>query len=140
MASSRSIQAARTIWLSADLPERFLAHLILNGEETSIKSSFRVTAAAQAAVGLSALSAAHFHTLRVGVEQSVSVNARHAVLSFSKLSRKRILKISQILIQLMSFGILWMGNSHKVRFGNRLQGYMRRKMDLFVFIPTFLSR
>ena len=96
MASSSSIQAARTIWLSADLPERFLAHLILNGEETSIKSSFRVTAAAQAAVGLSALSAAHFHTLRAGVEQSVSINARHAVLSFSKLSRKRILKMFSI--------------------------------------------
>ena len=93
MASSRSLQAARTIWLSADLPERFLSHLILNGEETSIKSSFRVTAAAQAAVGLSALSAAHFHTLRAGVEQSVSVNARHAVLSFSKLPRERILKM-----------------------------------------------
>ena len=93
MASSRSLQAARTIWLSADLPERFLSHLILNGEETSIKSSFRVTAAAQAAVGLSALSAAHFHTLRAGVEQSVSVNARHAVLSFSKLPREPILKM-----------------------------------------------
>ena len=94
MASSRAIQAARTIWLSADLPERFLSYLILNDEETSIKSSFRVTTAAQAAVGLSALSAAHFHTLRAGVEQSVSVNARHAVLSFSKLPRKRITMLS----------------------------------------------
>jgi hypothetical protein len=90
MASSRSIEAARTIWLSADLPERFLSHLILNGEETSIKSSFRVTAAAQAAVGLSALSAAHFHALRARVDQSVTVDARHAVLSFSKLPRRCI--------------------------------------------------
>jgi hypothetical protein len=94
MESSRSIEAARTIWLSAGLPEISLSYLILNGEETSIKSSFRVTVAAQAAVGLSALSAAHLHALRARVEQSVSVNARDAVLSFSKLPRKCIKMLS----------------------------------------------
>lgn len=37
----------------------------------------------QTAIGLSALSAAHFHELRTGVQQDVTVHARHAVLEFS---------------------------------------------------------
>lgn len=37
----------------------------------------------QTAIGLSGLSAAHFHELRTGMQQDVRVNARHAVLEFS---------------------------------------------------------
>ncbi len=38
----------------------------------------------QSAIGLSALAAAHFHFLRTGQEEEVHVDARHAVLEFSK--------------------------------------------------------
>lgn len=40
----------------------------------------------QSAIGLSALAAAHFHFLRTGQEEEVYVDARHAVLEFSKSS------------------------------------------------------
>lgn len=39
----------------------------------------------QSAIGLSALAAAHFHFLRTGEEEEVHVDARHALLEFSKL-------------------------------------------------------
>jgi len=38
----------------------------------------------QTAIGLSALAAAHFHFLRTGQEEEVHVDARHAILEFSK--------------------------------------------------------
>jgi len=38
----------------------------------------------QSSVGLSALAAAHFHFLRTGQEVEVHVDARHAILEFSK--------------------------------------------------------
>lgn len=41
----------------------------------------------QTAIGLSALAAAHFYFLRTGQEEEVHVDARHAILEFSKPSR-----------------------------------------------------
>ena len=38
----------------------------------------------QTSIGLSALGAAHFYFLRTGKEEEVHVDARHAILEFSK--------------------------------------------------------
>ena len=38
----------------------------------------------QTSIGLSAVAAAHFHQLRTGVEQTVTVDPRHAALEFSE--------------------------------------------------------
>ncbi|KAJ3996636.1 CoA-transferase family III domain-containing protein [Lentinula boryana] len=73
------------LWLSTGggLPRESLQSLILSNEpDCAITSSFKIASAAQTTIGLAALSAAHFHELRTGVEQTVSVNARHAVLEF----------------------------------------------------------
>ncbi|KAF8904080.1 CoA-transferase family III [Gymnopilus junonius] len=73
----------RSIWTSNGLPEGFLQHLKLTGNpDTAIPSSFKLGLAAQISIGLAALSAAYVHYLRTGVEQDVTVNARHAVLAF----------------------------------------------------------
>ncbi|KAJ7580224.1 CoA-transferase family III domain-containing protein [Mycena floridula] len=74
---------ARKLWLSAGLPEDALEHLHLSKDpDPVLNSSFRLGTAAQTAIGLAALSAAHLHRLRTGLMQDVSVEARHAVLEF----------------------------------------------------------
>ncbi|KAJ3973838.1 CoA-transferase family III domain-containing protein [Lentinula raphanica] len=77
--------AARKLWLSTGggLPEECLQYLTLsNNPDQAITSSFKIASAAQTSIGLAGLAAAHFHELRTGIEQSVSVDARHAVLEF----------------------------------------------------------
>ncbi|KIK69912.1 hypothetical protein GYMLUDRAFT_34311 [Collybiopsis luxurians FD-317 M1] len=76
---------ARDIWLSTGggLPQEFLQNLTLSGDpDTAVNSSFKIASAAQTTIGLAALSAAHFHELRTGVKQTVTVDARHAALEF----------------------------------------------------------
>uniref|UniRef100_A0A8H8CFM0 CoA-transferase family III n=1 Tax=Psilocybe cubensis TaxID=181762 RepID=A0A8H8CFM0_PSICU len=76
-------EALKAIWISNGLPEHFLNHLKLKGDaDTAVPSSFRLGLAAQISIGLAGLSAAYVHYLRTGVEQDVTVDARHAVLSF----------------------------------------------------------
>ncbi|KAF8955300.1 CoA-transferase family III domain-containing protein [Flammula alnicola] len=73
----------KSIWISNGLPERFISHLKLTGNQDAVgPSSFRLGLAAQISIGLAGLSAAYVHYLRTGVEQDVTVDARHAVLSF----------------------------------------------------------
>ncbi|KAJ7645618.1 CoA-transferase family III domain-containing protein [Mycena polygramma] len=87
MATSRLLpeitNTARALWLENGLPEEFLRRLKLSSDPNpAINSSFKLGHIAQTAIGLSGLSAAHFHLLRTGVDQEVSVDARHAVLEF----------------------------------------------------------
>ncbi|KAF9483445.1 CoA-transferase family III [Pholiota conissans] len=73
----------KTLWLSAGLPEDFLSNLSLVGNpDTAVPSSFRVGLAAQISISLLGLSSAYLHYLRTGVQQTVTVEARHAALSF----------------------------------------------------------
>ncbi|KZV92581.1 putative CoA-transferase family III, CaiB/BaiF family [Exidia glandulosa HHB12029] len=74
-------QAIKELWTGLGLPERFLERLRLTGNtETAVQSSFRLGAAAQASIASSALGAAYFNELITGKTQTVSVDARHAVL------------------------------------------------------------
>ncbi|KAL0960916.1 hypothetical protein HGRIS_005925 [Hohenbuehelia grisea] len=78
-----AFEAARDLWLGNKLPKDELRFLQLNSpSDPAVTSSFRLGAAAQIVIGLSALSAAYLHRLRTGIEQNVSVDARHAVLEF----------------------------------------------------------
>ncbi|KZT69200.1 CoA-transferase family III [Daedalea quercina L-15889] len=77
------LDSARTIWEANGLPSQALSSLKLSpNPDPAVNSSFKLGTAAQTAIGLSGLAAAYFHQLRTGVEQEVSVNARHAVLEF----------------------------------------------------------
>ncbi|KAF8208643.1 CoA-transferase family III domain-containing protein [Mycena galopus ATCC 62051] len=77
------IGTARNLWLANGLPAQFLSRLNLsNHPNSAINSLFKLGSIAQTAIGLSGLSAAQFHFLRTGVDQEVTVDARHAVLEF----------------------------------------------------------
>ncbi|EJD50911.1 putative l-carnitine-related dehydratase protein [Auricularia subglabra TFB-10046 SS5] len=72
--------ATRALWTSLGLPEESLEYLRLEGDaENAVDSSFRLGTAAQAAIACSTLAAAHFSKLNGGIMQTVSVDARHAV-------------------------------------------------------------
>ncbi|KAF7346039.1 hypothetical protein MSAN_01829900 [Mycena sanguinolenta] len=74
---------ARSLWLASGLPVQFLSRLHLSSHpDSAINSSFKLGSIAQTAIGLSGLSAAQFHLLRTGVDQEVTVDARHAALEF----------------------------------------------------------
>lgn len=80
-----SIAAAEKLWTGNGLPSAALSRLVLSkNPDPAINSSFKLGAIAQTSIGLSGLAAAHFYELRTGVQQTVSVNARHAVLEFSE--------------------------------------------------------
>ncbi|KAI8986178.1 CoA-transferase family III [Trametes punicea] len=72
---------AEALWKSLRLPLDALHHLRLGDHpDPSVDSSFRIGTAAQTAIGLSGLAAAELNKLRTGIEQDVTVEARHAVL------------------------------------------------------------
>ncbi|OSD02387.1 CoA-transferase family III [Trametes coccinea BRFM310] len=72
---------AEALWRSLRLPAEALTRLHLTERpDPAVNSSFKLGTAAQTAIGLSGLAAAEFLRLRTGIEQDVSVNARHAVL------------------------------------------------------------
>ncbi|KAH7885167.1 CoA-transferase family III [Phlebopus sp. FC_14] len=75
---------ARSLWLANGLPENAPSHLRLSEQpDNAINSSFRLGSAAQTSISLSGLGAAHFHFLRTGEMQDVSVDPRHAILDIS---------------------------------------------------------
>ncbi|KAF7365441.1 hypothetical protein MVEN_00417100 [Mycena venus] len=77
------ISVAKALWLANGLPAQFLSRLNISSHPNSaINSSFKLGNVAQTTIGLSGLSAAQFHFLRTGVDQEVTVDARHAVLEF----------------------------------------------------------
>ncbi|EGN98146.1 hypothetical protein SERLA73DRAFT_109507 [Serpula lacrymans var. lacrymans S7.3] len=81
--SSDCYAPARSLWLNNQLPPDLLTNLKLSeNPDPAVDSSFRIGSVSQTSIGLSALAAAYFHTLRTGVEQEVSVDARHATLEF----------------------------------------------------------
>ncbi|EPT02104.1 hypothetical protein FOMPIDRAFT_1160610 [Fomitopsis schrenkii] len=83
MTDSDRLTHARHLWEANGLPAQSISLLHLSANtDPAVNSSFRLGTAAQTVIGLSGLSAAHFHQLRTGVEQDVSVDARHAVLEF----------------------------------------------------------
>ncbi|KAL1742034.1 CoA-transferase family III domain-containing protein [Schizophyllum fasciatum] len=74
---------AKALWTSLGLPLSETNLLTLSRDaKLVLNSSFKLGEAAQAAIGVSALSAAYFHKLRTAVEQKVSVDARHAAIEF----------------------------------------------------------
>ncbi|KAI0754607.1 CoA-transferase family III [Daedaleopsis nitida] len=76
-------QPAEALWRSLHLPTEVLAHLRLSDKpDPIVDSSFKIGTAAQTAIGLAGLAGAHFHQLQTGVEQTVTVDARHAALEF----------------------------------------------------------
>src|SRR6201999_1705697 len=77
MQSPRDILA--DIWTSAGGASSALDDVALTGEEPQLPSSFRVGAAAQAAVAAAGLAAAQIWKLRSGQSQSVAVDMTHAM-------------------------------------------------------------
>ncbi len=95
---------AEALWPSLALPVEAVSRLQLTPQpDPAVDSTFKLGTAAQVcpsafrgsqkiigriymqtAIGLSGLAAAHFHQLRTGVEQTVTVDARHAVIEFSE--------------------------------------------------------
>ncbi|KAH9892014.1 CoA-transferase family III [Cubamyces lactineus] len=76
-----ALRAPETLWRSLNLSTELLPRLRLSEQpDPAVNSSFRLGTAAQTSIGLSGLAAAEFHRLRTGIEQDVSVDARHAVL------------------------------------------------------------
>ncbi|KAI0718214.1 CoA-transferase family III [Cerioporus squamosus] len=74
---------AEALWRHLRLPTEALSRLQLSEEpDPIVDSSFKLGTAAQTSIGLAGLAAAQLYHVRTGVEQSVSVNARHAVLEF----------------------------------------------------------
>ncbi|RPD56143.1 CoA-transferase family III [Lentinus tigrinus ALCF2SS1-7] len=74
---------ADALWRSLRLPEEVLSRLRLSEHpDPIVDSSFKLGTAAQTSIGLAGLAATYLHQLRTGVEQSVSVDARHAALEF----------------------------------------------------------
>ncbi|CDO73975.1 hypothetical protein BN946_scf185043.g24 [Trametes cinnabarina] len=72
---------AKALWQSLGLHAEAPTRLRLTDHpDPAVNSSFNIGTAAQSAIGLSGLAAAEFYKLRTGVEQEVSVDARHAVL------------------------------------------------------------
>ena len=67
------------IWTSAGGDAVALEAVTLTGEEPQLPSSFRVAAAAQAAIAAAGLAAAQIWQLRSGQSQNVAVDMRHAV-------------------------------------------------------------
>src|SRR3954467_6413389 len=67
------------LWSSMGGDLGALDNLILSGEEPQLPSSFRVAAAAQAAVAATGLAAAELWKLRTAEWQQVAVDMRHAV-------------------------------------------------------------
>src|SRR3954464_4886643 len=67
------------LWSSVGGDLGALDNLTLSGEEPQLPSSFRVAAAAQAAVAATGLAAAELWKLRSGESQQVAVDMRHAV-------------------------------------------------------------
>jgi crotonobetainyl-CoA:carnitine CoA-transferase CaiB-like acyl-CoA transferase len=79
--STRAIVEA--VWReSGGAPQALQALDIGEREACVLPSSFRVDAAAQATIALSALAAAEFHRRATGVEQTVGVDRRHACAAF----------------------------------------------------------
>ena len=68
------------LWTQAGGEPAMLEAVRLTGEEPVLPSSFRVVAAAQAAVAAAGLAAAHLWRLRGGLPQSVTVDMRHAAI------------------------------------------------------------
>ncbi|KXN83129.1 Succinate--hydroxymethylglutarate CoA-transferase [Leucoagaricus sp. SymC.cos] len=78
-----ALSIARNLWRAEGLPADFLKHLKFHGNpDTAINSSFKIGAMAQASIGVTGLASAYLHYLRTGVEQDISVDARHATLEF----------------------------------------------------------
>lgn len=74
---------ARELWRANNLPDESLSRLHLSEHaDPKVDSSFKLGSTAQTVIGLSGLSAAHFHELRTSVQQDVSVDSRHAVIEF----------------------------------------------------------
>ncbi|KAL1950037.1 hypothetical protein VTO73DRAFT_5159 [Trametes versicolor] len=74
---------AEALWRSLRLPADAISRLRLTEQpDPVVNSSFLLGTAAQTAIGLSGLAAAEFHQLRTRVEQTVTVEARHAALEF----------------------------------------------------------
>lgn len=72
----------RRLWLDVGADPAALEHVELTGAEPILPSSFRVDAAAQAAIATTALAAAEIWRLRTGETQRVGVDMRHAAIEF----------------------------------------------------------
>jgi len=65
------------------LPARLAETIILAGTEPALPSSFRIGAAAQAAIGAATLAVGEIHARRTGRDPAPSVDMRHAALEFN---------------------------------------------------------
>ncbi|MDQ8034916.1 MAG: CoA transferase [Bordetella sp.] len=77
-----AMSALQTIWRGANLPDESLEHVVLQGTEPVLPSSFAVGTAAQASMAAAALAAAELWHLRGKPRQKVSLDMLHAAQEF----------------------------------------------------------
>ena len=70
------------LWRAAQQPEVALDAIKLTGAEPILRSSFAVSAAAQATIAAAALAAGDLWRLRTGQRQRISVDMRDAAVEF----------------------------------------------------------
>jgi len=75
-----AVDALRSLWLQAGLPEEALAHAQLSGADPVLPSSFAVGTAAQSSIAAAALAACELGHQRGVPRQGVSVDMVHAAL------------------------------------------------------------
>ncbi len=78
LAETPAHRAAAALWQAAGLPAQALDHADLPGHLPALPSSFDVSTAAQASLGLAALAAAEIGHLRGAPRQTISVDREHA--------------------------------------------------------------
>ena len=78
------INTTEHLWESMNLPKEAVHSLVLQGEGIGLPSSFKIGHLAQSAISLSALTAALFHSRRVGCKiPQVRVTLQHACVEFA---------------------------------------------------------
>ncbi|MBL6080889.1 CoA transferase [Belnapia sp. T18] len=82
MADASPLVILEGLWRAAGLAPGAMPELRLTGGEPALPSSFRIGAAAQASIGAATAAVAALHRARGGAAQAVSVEMRHAALSF----------------------------------------------------------
>ena len=78
--ASKPMQPVHDLWSVAHLASAALARLQLTGVDPALPSSFAVGSAAQASIAAAALASTEIGRLRNGVQRSVAVDMRAAVL------------------------------------------------------------
>ena len=125
-----------TLWQAAGGDAAALAHLQLSGDEPVLPSSFRLGAAAQASITVSALAAAELRHLAGAPRQRVAVDMRHAAAAFRSEHFLRIDGKAPTAYGDPLFGIYRTGDGRYVRLHMNFQHHRDSVTTLLGCAPT----